>query len=68
MNNNVDSFIDLLIKSVDEGKTFIMPINGTSMLPFLNSSKKVKLKKADNFKKGDILFYKRKIFYGFFCN
>ena len=45
MNNNINSFINLLLKTIEEDKVFVMPINGTSMLPFLDSSKKVKLKR-----------------------
>ena len=48
MNNNINSFINLLLKTIEEDKVFVMPINGTSMLPFLDSSRKVKLKKATN--------------------
>ena len=59
MNNNINSFINLLLKTIEEDKVFVMPINGTSMLPFLDSSKKVKLKKAESLKKGEMYFYKR---------
>ena len=57
MNNNINSFINLLLKTIEEDKVFVMPINGTSMLPFLDSSKKVKLKKAESLKKGEMYFY-----------
>ena len=59
MNNNINSFINLLLKTIEEDKVFVMPINGTSMLPFLDSSKKVKLKKVESLKKGEMYFYKR---------
>ena len=55
----VKDLYPLIIEAFKEGKTFTMPINGTSMQPILHKDDLVELSQIDIIKKDDIVFYKR---------
>ena len=55
----VNSFYPLILEAFKENKTFSFPINGSSMRPMLKSLDIVTIKKIDELKKGDIVFFKR---------
>lgn len=57
--NKVDDFVPLLKETLKNHKDFIMPVKGTSMLPFINSKHLVVLTYSTDFKKNDIVFYQR---------
>lgn len=57
--NKVEDFIPILLDALSQGKDFIMPVNGTSMLPFIHKSHRVILSAPNNLKKNDIVFYRR---------
>lgn len=57
--NKIDDLIPLLLESLTLKKDFTMPVNGTSMLPFIHKSHKVVLTCPINLKKNDIVLYKR---------
>ncbi|MFA6830223.1 MAG: S24/S26 family peptidase [Bacilli bacterium] len=50
----------ILKDSLNEGKTFTMPIKGISMEPFLKEGDQICLTKPESLKKHDIIFYQRK--------
>lgn len=49
----------VIIETINQGKTFKMPIRGTSMIPLLHTNDVVELSKIDSINKNDIIFYKR---------
>ena len=51
--NKVEDFIPILLDTLSQGKDFIMPVNGTSMLPFIHKSHRVVLTTPNNLKKND---------------
>ncbi len=57
--NNLDSLVVSLKETLSLDKNFLMPVKGTSMLPFINDKMKVVLEKPNNLKKNDIIFYQR---------
>ena len=57
--NKVEDFIPILLDTLSQGKDFIMPVNGTSMLPFIHKSHRVILTSPTDLKKNDIVFYQR---------
>jgi len=57
--NRIEDFIPILLDTLSLGKDFIMPVNGTSMLPFIHKSHQVILTSPTTLKKNDIILYKR---------
>ena len=57
--NKIDDLVPLLLDTLNNNKDFIMPVKGTSMLPFINEKNLVTLSSPNNIKKNDIVFYKR---------
>lgn len=55
----IDDFILAMKQSFLENKDFVMPINGTSMEPFLHKNDLVVLRNCNDIKKNDIVLYKR---------
>lgn len=55
----VEELIPVMEEAFHDGKTFIMPIKGMSMQPFLHTGDRVELCKATTLKKKDIVFYER---------
>lgn len=55
----INFFVDGLKETLEQDKVFIMPINGTSMQPFLHTGDLVALSKPFTLKKNDIVFYLR---------
>lgn len=56
----IDDFYLVMMEAFKDGKSFIMPIKGTSMQPMLHTGDIVELVHAADIKKNDIVFYKRK--------
>lgn len=57
--SKLNDFIPILKETLSNDKDFIMPVNGTSMLPFINKNNKVILTSSQEFKKNDIILYQR---------
>lgn len=57
--NKIDDFVPLLKETLQNNKDFIMPVKGTSMLPFINSKHLVVLTTAENLQRDDIVLYQR---------
>lgn len=55
----VEDFAPLIEEAFSNNKTFKMPVNGVSMLPFINKNHYVVLDKPNDLKKNDIILYKR---------
>ncbi len=55
----VKDIYPLIIETINSGKTFEMPIHGTSMQPLLHTGDLVTLTKITDIKKNDIVFYRR---------
>ena len=55
----VELFYPLMLEAFNDNKTFTFPIKGTSMRPLLKNGDTVTLKKIEEYKKGDIVFFKR---------
>ena len=55
----VIDFYPLILEAFNENKSFIFPINGTSMMPLFRPQTKVEIVKIDQIKKNDIIFYRR---------
>ncbi len=55
----VEEFAPLIEEAFSNNKTFKMPVNGVSMLPFINKNHYVVLDKPNDLKKNDIILYKR---------
>ena len=55
----VEDLYPIILETLSSGKTFLMPIKGTSMQPMLHTGDIVELAPIDNIKKNDIIFYKR---------
>ena len=58
MNSIVD-LVPILKETLENNKNFIMPVRGTSMLPFIYETNHVILANPTNLKKNDIIFYQR---------
>ena len=59
MKIDVNDFWDVLVETIEAGKEFVLPINGTSMQPFLHTGDRVVLINADKLKRLDAILYKR---------
>ena len=57
---NCQEFYPLILEAFQNNLDFVMPIKGTSMLPFLCTKDKVTLTKITELKKHDLVFYRRK--------
>lgn len=57
--HKVEEFAPLIEEAFSNNKKFKMPVNGVSMLPFLNKKHYVILDKPNDLKKNDIILYKR---------
>ena len=55
----VEAFAPLIEEAFSNNQTFKMPVNGVSMLPFLNKTHYVVLAKPQNLKRNDMILYKR---------
>ena len=56
----LDELYPIMKEQLESGGSVQLPITGTSMLPLLVWGRdSVELVKSDNFKKGDIIFYRR---------
>lgn len=55
----VKDLFPLMMDAFAEGKNFLMPIKGTSMMPLWRTGTKVELEKVDSIHKKDILFFKK---------
>ena len=55
----VELFYPLMLEAFNDNKTFTFPIKGTSMRPLFKNGDTVTLKKIEEYKKGDIVFFKR---------
>ena len=49
----------LMLEAFNENKSFSFPVKGTSMRPMLKNDDVVTIVSINNYKKGDILLYKR---------
>lgn len=56
---NVYDFSPLIEEAFSKNKEFIMPVKGTSMLPFIKEEDKVVINKPTSLKKDDIILYRR---------
>ena len=56
---NCEDFAPLIVEAFAEGRDFVMPVKGISMLPFMSSTDKVTLTKPESIKKHDLIFYTR---------
>lgn len=59
--NSISQIVEVMNVAFEKNLKFEMPVNGTSMLPFIHAGDLVTLKKITNckIKKKDVLFYKR---------
>ena len=57
--NNIEDLVPILKETLNNNKNFIMPVRGTSMLPFIYETNYVILSNPINLKKNDIIFYQR---------
>ena len=55
----VEAFAPLIEEAFSNNQTFKMPVNGTSMLPFINRTHHVVLDKPISLKRNDMILYKR---------
>jgi phage repressor protein C with HTH and peptisase S24 domain len=55
----VEKFYPLMVEAFNENKTFSFPVKGSSMRPLFKNDYVVTLKKIDDYKIGDILFFRR---------
>lgn len=55
----VEAFAPLIEEAFSRNQKFKMPVNGVSMLPFLNKTHFVVLDKPNNLKRNDMILYKR---------
>ena len=55
----VETFVPLIEEAFEKNQTFKMPVNGTSMLPFINKTHHVVLDKPTRIKRNDMVLYKR---------
>ena len=55
----VEKFYPLMLEAFNENKTFSFPVKGTSMKPLLKNDYVVTLCKIEDYKIGDILFFRR---------
>ena len=55
----VEKFYPLMVEAFNENKTFSFPVKGSSMRPLFKNDYVVTLKKIDEYKIGDILFFRR---------
>lgn len=55
----VEAFAPLIEEAFSNNQKFKMPVNGVSMLPFLNKTHYVVLDKPNNLKRNDMILYKR---------
>lgn len=59
MELNISDFIDVLSKALDSGEKFVLPLKGTSMLPFFKTGDKAILTRPKKLSKYDVIFYTR---------
>ena len=59
--NSITQLVEVMNTAFDQNLKFEMPVNGTSMLPFIHAGDLVMLDKISNhkIKKGDVVLYKR---------
>ncbi len=59
--NSISQIVEVMNVAFEKNLKFEMPVNGTSMLPFIHAGDLVTLEKITNckIKKKDVLFYKR---------
>ena len=59
--NSISQIVEVMNVAFEKNLKFEMPVNGTSMLPFIHAGDLVTLEKITNckIKKRDVLFYKR---------
>ena len=58
--NSISQIVEVMNVAFEKNLKFEMPVNGTSMLPFIHAGDLVTLEKITNckIKKKDVLFYK----------
>ena len=59
--NSISQIVEVMNVAFEKNLKFEMPVNGTSMLPFIHAGDLVTLEKITNsqIKKKDVIFYKR---------
>lgn len=57
--NKIEDLVPILKDTLAKNKDFIMPVRGTSMLPFIYETNQVILTKPSDLRKNDIIFYQR---------
>lgn len=59
--SSITQLVEVMNTAFDQNLKFEMPVNGTSMLPFIHAGDLVMLDKISNhqIKKGDVVLYKR---------
>lgn len=58
MQLKIKDFEDVMLKALDDGLEYLLPLNGTSMEPFLHTGDLAIIKRAP-VKKLDVILYKR---------
>ncbi len=59
MEVRIEDIIDVVKDTLNNDEQFLLPLRGTSMLPFLKTNDKALLNKVNKLKKRDVIFYQR---------